>query len=460
MTDRLIVRARRAALPEGMAAASLFIEAGRIVAVDAYEARAAAHGFAADTRTLDAGECVLIPGLVDTHVHINDPGRSDWEGFATATRAAAAGGVTTLVDMPLNSLPPTTTVAALDAKRAAAKDRVWVDVAFWGGAIPGNAHEFAALRAAGVCGVKAFMADSGVPEFPLLDEVGVALALADCAKLGMTFLAHAELPGPLTAARPGERSHAGWLASRPAAAEVEAVALLIRLAQGIASNGHAPRIHVVHVSAAESLALIAKARAAGLPLTAETCPHYLAFASEDIADGATMYKCAPPIRNAENRDQLWRGLGEGVLTLIASDHSPSPPSGKALDTGDFAAAWGGISSLGLNLSVMWTEAAARGFALSDLVRWMSTEPARLAGLESTKGSLAVGRDADFVLFDPDALWTVTPERLQTRHALTPYAGRTVRGEVRATYLRGEPIDITAFTGSPRGQLLRRREERA
>ena len=457
MSGRLIVRARRAALPDGIAPAALFVDAGRIAVVAAVDAPAGAHGFAAGTPELDAGDSVLLPGLVDVHVHANEPGRTDWEGLDTATRAAAAGGVTTIVDMPLNSLPPTTSVDALEIKRAAALGRVWTDVAFWGGAIPGNDGDFAPLAAAGVCGVKAFLADSGVPEFPPLDESGLERALAECAWLGLTLIAHAELPGPLGAAPPGDRRYASWLASRPAAAEVEAIALLIRLATRLAEQGPAPRIHVVHLAAADALPLVAKARAAGLPFSAETCPHYLALVAEEIADGATLCKCAPPIRGRENRERLWGGLADGTLSLVASDHSPSPPAGKALEDGDFAKAWGGISSLGLGLSVVWTEAAARGFDLADVARWMAAGPAQLAGLDGAKGALAAGRDADFVLFDADATWTVAPGRLRTRHRITPYAGRTVRGEVRATYLRGEPIDIAAFGGGPRGRLLRRGE---
>ena len=452
-TGQQVVRARRAILPEGERAACLVIERGRIARVDAYDAHREV--------TLDAGDLVLMPGLVDPHVHANEPGRTEWEGLETATRAAAAGGVTTLVDMPLNSLPPTTTVAALDLKREAAEGKVAIDVAFWGGAIPGNAGDLPALAGRGVCGFKAFLIDSGVPEFPPLDEAGLAEALAICADLGATLIVHAEAAGPIARAAanaPADaRRYSTWLSSRPQAAEVEAIALLVRLMRAQAEQGRAVRAHVVHLSAADALPTLASAQAGGLALSAETCPHYLALVAEDIPDGATLCKCAPPIREAANRERLWEGLAAGMIALVASDHSPSPPGGKALDSGDFGKAWGGVSSLGLGLPVVWSEAAPRGHGLSDLARWMAAEPARLAGLDDRKGALAAGLDADFCLFDPDESWIVEPERLWTRHHISPYAGRKVRGRVRATWLGGERIyEEGKFLGSPRGRLLARK----
>ena len=454
---RLIVRARRVVFPDGERAACLVIEDGVLARVDPPDTHFTAFDPA---HAIDAGNLVVLPGLVDAHVHANEPGRTEWEGLVTATRAAAAGGVTTMVDMPLNSLPPTTTPEALAQKRAAAGGKVACDVAFWGGAVPGNTGEFAALAAEGVCGFKAFTIDSGVPEFPPLDEAGLAQAIGECARLSATLIVHAEAAGPIAAASgraPVGRSYASWLGSRPQAAEVEAIAMLVRLMRAQAGRGPAPRVHVVHLSAADALPVIAQAQAGGVKLSAETCPHYLALAAEGIEDGATLCKCAPPVREAANRERLWAGLAAGTIGLIASDHSPSPPEGKALDTGDFGSAWGGVSSLGLGLSVVWTEAVRRGHALPHVARWMAGEPARLVGLDDRKGALAVGMDADFCLFDPDAEWTVEAAALHTRHKITPYAGRTVRGRVRSTWLRGTRIyEDGRFEDGARGQLLARR----
>jgi allantoinase len=446
---RLYVRARRAVLPEGERPATLVIEEGVITRIDPIDA----HYPAFDPgHAIDAGEAVVLPGLVDPHVHANEPGRTEWEGLETATRAAAAGGITTIVDMPLNSLPPTTTLEALRLKQDAASRKETIDIAFWGGAVPDNADDLAPLHAAGVCGFKAFTIDSGVPEFPPLARDQLARALATCAELGATLIVHAEAAGPIaeaTAHAPVGRSYASWLASRPQAAEVEAIEMLVELMPKGA------RVHVVHLSAADALPVLERAQADGLALSAETCPHYLTLAAEDIPDGATLCKCAPPIRDAGNRERLWQGLIDGTISLIASDHSPSPPAGKAIESGDFAEAWGGISSLGLGLPLVWTEASRRGLALTDVARWMSTAPARLAGLPG-KGALAVGMDGDFCVFDAAAEWTIAPADLQTRHKITPYAGRTVRGRVRSTWLGGVRVyGDGKFDGAPRGRLLER-----
>jgi allantoinase len=363
----------------------------------------------------------LLPGLVDTHVHVNEPGRTEWEGFATATRAAAAGGVTSIVDMPLNSVPPTTSVAALREKQAAARGRCHVDVGFWGGAVPGNAADLRPLHDAGVFGFKAFLVDSGVPEFPPLSRAELAAAFAAVDAL---FILHAEDPARLAPAA-ASRAYADFLASRPPAAEVSA----IELALATAAEAGA-RVHILHLSAADALPALRGHRA-----TAETCPHYLVFDAAEVPDGATEFKCCPPIRGADNRDRLWAALADGTISVVVSDHSPSTPALKRPDTGDFAAAWGGIASLQLGLPAVWTAARARGFALADVVRWMAAGPADLVGLRR-KGRIAPGADADLVAFDPDAEFVVEPAALHHRHPVTPYAHRSLTGAVRTTWLRG------------------------
>ena len=384
----------------------------------------------------DLGGVALLPGLVDSHVHVNEPGRTEWEGFATATRAAAAGGVTTIVDMPLNSLPPTTSAANLDVKRRAAAGRCHVDVAFWGGAVPGNAGDLPALRDAGVVGFKAFLVDSGVPEFPPLDAAGLRTAFGTVDAL---FAVHAEDPDHLGAA-PAGGAYADFLASRPPGAEVAAV----RTALAAAAQAGA-RLHILHLSAAGAVPDLAAARAAGARVTAETCPHYLTLSAEEVPDSATQFKCCPPIRDRANQDALWAALADGVIDCVVSDHSPCPAELKA---GGFGAAWGGIASLQIGLPAVWTRARARGHDLADVVRWMATAPAALAGLAG-KGRLAEGVDADLVAFDPDASFVVDPLALHHRHPVTPYAGRSLSGVVRATWLRGQAVG----DGPPRGALL-------
>jgi allantoinase len=416
------LRSRQVYLPAGPRAATVTIHDGRIVAVGD-------HGSAVDGPVTDLGGLALLPGLVDTHVHVNEPGRTEWEGFATATRAAAAGGVTTIVDMPLNSLPPTTTVAALREKQAAARGQCLVDVGFWGGAVPGNAADLVPLHEAGVLGFKSFLADSGVPEFPPLDRAGLAEAFAAVDAL---FVVHAEDPARLHDARPS-RVYADFLASRPSAAEVSAVDTALDTAR---ATGR--RVHILHLSAAAALGSLRRARAEGVRATAETCPHYLTLDAGAVPDGATEFKCCPPIRDTGNQDRLWGGLADGTIAIVVSDHSPSTPELKRRDSGDFAAAWGGIASLQLGLPAVWTAARERGFTLADVVRWMSTGPADLVGLRR-KGRIAPGADADLVAFDPSAPFVVDPAALHHRHPVTPYAARELIGAVHTTWLRGEPV---------------------
>ncbi|HYN19836.1 MAG TPA: allantoinase AllB [Thermoanaerobaculia bacterium] len=430
-------------IPSGVGPASIAIQAGRIVAVGEYEE------IPAGVPLIDAGDAVVSPGVVDTHVHINEPGRTDWEGFETATRAAAAGGVTTLVDMPLNSIPATTTREAFQVKLEAARGKCWVDVGFWGGVVPGNVHDVAGLLEDGVLGFKSFLVPSGVDEFQHVGESDLREALPELAR-GAVLLVHAELPGPIEAAagvwqEEGPDRYERWLRSRPDAAETEAIELLIRLCREFGT-----RIHVVHLASAEALPLLREARAEGLPITVETCPHYLTFAAEEIADAAVEHKCAPPIRSAENREHLWAALKEGVIDVVASDHSPSPPDRKR---GGFRDAWGGIASLQLALPAAWTGARERGGSLQDLARWMSRQPARLAGLER-KGAIEAGFDADLVIWEPEASFRVDSESLQHRHKLTPYTGRTLHGLIRKTLVRGQTVyDDGNFPGVPAGKLL-------
>ena len=442
----LVIRAKRVVTPAGELAREVGVASGRIVAVE----RLGAGLDAAVVLDLAEDE-VLLPGLVDTHVHVNDPGRTEWEGFASATRAAAAGGVTTIIDMPLNSIPPTVDVAALEVKRKTAEGQTWVDVGFWGGAVPGNVAELRPLHEEGVFGFKCFLLPSGVDEFPPLELAELVHVMAEIASLDGLLVVHAEDAEAIERATAGSaaaqgRRYGDFLASRPREAENVAVGHVIDLARHTGC-----RVHVLHVSSAEALPLIAAAKHEGIRVTAETCPHYLYFADEEVPEGGTQFKCCPPIREADNRERLWDGLGEGILDVVVSDHSPSTPELKALDTGDFGRAWGGISSLQLGLAVVWTQARERGFSLADVTRWMAEGPADLVGL-SHKGRIAVGADADFCVFAPDDGFIVDAAQLQHRNPITPYDGRRLFGVVRATWLRGERIDLDA---EPRGRLLRR-----
>jgi allantoinase len=435
-----VVRARRAVVAGQERPVAVGITGERITSVSAYDDPPPAD------RTVElADDEVLLPGLVDTHVHVNEPGRTEWEGFASATRAAAAGGVTTIVDMPLNSVPPTTTVAALHEKRAAAEGQVRVDVGFWGGAVPDNLADLAPLHEAGVFGFKCFLIDSGVAEFPHLEPDAFAAAMDRTGHIGALMVVHAEDGALVDDSRLDGTHYAGFLASRPRAAEDSAIRLVIE--QAAASGA---RAHVVHLSSSDAVPALHAARAAGIDISVETCPHYLTFDAEHVADGATELKCCPPIREAANREELWSALAGGDIDLVVSDHSPCTPALKEQGGGDFGVAWGGIASVQLGLPAVWTGARSRGHALADVVRWMATAPADRVGL-AHKGRIEVGADADLVRFAPDEEFVVDPVALHHRNKISAYAGRRLAGVVRETWLRGIPVTEDAV----RGRLLSR-----
>jgi len=438
----LVIRAPRAITSAPEAGRSIGIAGGRIVAVESYDSPLTGE------RTIQLDEdVVLLPGLVDTHVHVDEPGRTEWEGFASATRAAAAGGITTILDMPLNSIPPTVDVPALEIKRKAADGQTFVDVGFWGGAIPGNREALRPLHDAGVFGFKCFLSPSGVPEFPHLWAAELEEYLGVLAAFGALLIVHAEDELVIERAPSAQgRSYRTYLASRPRGAENVAIAQIIEAARRTGA-----RVHVLHLSSSDAIPMIRSAQRDGVRITAETCPHFLVFTAEEIPDGATPYKCCPPIREAENRELLWAALAEGVIDGVVSDHSPCIPELKRLDIGDFGLAWGGIAGLELGLPAMWTEARRRGFPLSDVVQWMAERPARFAGLRR-KGQIAPGFDADLCAFAPDEAFVVDPTTLHHKNPITPYAGRSLTGVVRTTWLRGSQVldeDV------PHGQLLTR-----
>lgn len=447
MSEVLVIRGRRVVFDDHVAPAAIHIRDERIERVADFD-----H-IPSDCELLETDDdSVIMPGLVDTHVHINSPGRTEWEGFETATLAAAAGGVTTLVDMPLNSIPPTTSPAGLRAKLATAGDTCFVDVGFWGGVVPGNTHELSALKAEGVVGFKCFLVPSGVDEFPHVTEEDLREAMPEISRLNSLLIVHAELPGPISEVTPVVNQgsdYSTFLSSRPRRAENAAIDLLIQL-----SREFGTRVHIVHLSSADAIPAIRNAQDAGIKITAETCPHYLHFVAETVPMGATEFKCCPPIRERENRERLWAGLKSGTISFVVSDHSPCPATMKLIDRGDFLNAWGGIASLQLRLPVTWTEARKRGFSLNDLHRWLCSEPAKQVGLEDRKGSIAAGLDADLVVWNPDRQFKVKPAELLHRHKLTPYNGESLNGVVQNTFLRGRKIyDGHEVKGPAAGNLL-------
>ena len=424
---------KRVVTPEGVREAAVLVENGRILEVISHSQ------VPAQFAVKDFGDVALLPGLVDSHIHINEPGRTEWEGFLTATRAAAAGGYTTLVDMPLNCLPATTTVAALGAKRKAASGQCHVDWMAWGGVVSDNQEHIEGLVAAGVPGFKCFLIHPGIDGFTMVNEQELRAALPHVARTRLPLLVHAELPGPVEAAtarleQAGWTKYATYLQSRPDEAELSAIELLLTLCREFRF-----RLHIVHLSTSRALPMLQAAKREGLPVSVETCPHYLHFVAEEIPDGATLFKCAPPIRSRENREKLWQALRERLIDLVATDHSPCPPEMKRFSEGNFRSAWGGISSVSLALPVIWTEARRRGFTLTDIVRWMAEGPSKLAGCHPRKGRIAKGYDADFVAFDPEKEFTASENHLHYRHRVSPYLGERLCGVVRATYVRGNCI---------------------
>lgn len=437
----LVIRGQRVLTSAGISPREVGVRGGRIVAMQPL-----GNNLSGDEVIDLADDETLIPGLVDTHVHVNEPGRTEWEGFASATKAAAAGGVTTIVDMPLNSIPPTVDVEALNIKRDVARDQVHVDVGFWGGAIPGNTESLRALHDAGVFGFKCFLLHSGVDEFPPLDADEMEKDMRELASFDSVMIVHAEDSRAIDRAPSPEGDDYGkFLASRPRGAENLAIAEVIERARWTGA-----RAHILHLSSSDALAMIRSAKHDGLKLTVETCPHYLTLTAEEIPLGATQFKCCPPIREAGNRELLWEGLEDGTIDFIVSDHSPSTLDLKDLENGDFAVAWGGVASLQLGLSLIWTEARQRGLTLETVVSWMSERPAQFAGLTG-KGRIAPGYDADFSIFAADDAYVVDVTKLHHKNPLTPYHGKPLAGVVRKTWLHGEVIDFE----TPRGRLLRR-----
>jgi len=439
--------ARRVITPDGIRPAAVLVKGEQIQAIVSPD-----QVPAEDCKVHDFGQAAILPGLVDSHLHINDPGHAEWEGFETATRAAAAGGYTLLVDMPLNCLPAITTVAALEAKRAAAQGRCLVDWAAWGGVVHDNQSDIEALATSGGGGFKCFLVNPGIDGFTMVTEPQLRSALPHVARAGLPLLVHAELPGPIDRATEALASadwscYSTYLQSRPDDAELAAIRLMLSLC-----GEYGFRLHIVHLSTSQALHELRVARSNGLAVSVETCPHYLHMCAETIANGATLSKCAPPIRSRENCERLWQGLRDGTIDLVVTDHSPCPPALKRLAEGNFRSAWGGIASLSVALPLMWSEASRRGFTLRDVARWMAAAPARLAGCDTRKGRIAAGCDADFVVFDPDREFIVTEDRLHYRHPVSPYLGETLRGVVKATYLRGSPVFAEGeFPGEPGGR---------
>lgn len=444
---KFAIHSSRVVTPNGLQNATVFIEDGQIIGLEA--GRVQHEGFPLQ----EHGDDVIMPGLIDPHVHINEPGRTEWEGFDTATKAAAAGGITTLVDMPLNSSPVTTNAAAFRQKLEAAASKTHVNCGFWGGIVPDNLDDLEALLQSGVLGIKAFLTHSGIDDFPNVTEAHLRKGIPLLKKYEVPLLVHCELDTPhdgLAKLDETPRNYMAYLGSRPRSWEDKAIELMIKLCAE-----YETKVHIVHLSSSNAIPMLRKAKDAGLDITVETCPHYLYFSAETIPDGATLYKCAPPIREKENNDQLWQALKDDLIDFVATDHSPAPPALKEMQSGNFKKAWGGIAGLQFSLPVTWTKAKNKGFSIADIAKLMSTNVADFLNLGHKKGKLAAGYDADIVIWQPEAAFEVKEAIIQHRHKLSPYLGATLNGLVKQTYVMGFKVfDQGAFPHLSKGQIIK------
>lgn len=403
----------------------------------------------------DAGDCVVMPGIIDSHVHINEPGRTAWEGFETITKAAIAGGITTLVDMPLNASPVTTSAEAFHEKIKAAQGKLHCNCGFWGGIVPGNLDKIEELIDAGVLGIKAFLTHSGIDDFPNVSISDLKTGMETIAKYNIPLLAHSELDEP----HPGillfdnnPTNYIAYLNSRPKIWEDKAVELMI----GLCEKFNCP-VHIVHLSSANSIEQIKIAKAKGLPLTVETCPQYLYFCAEEIPDANTLFKCAPPIRERENNEKLWKALKDGTIDFVVTDHSPATPELKKTESGNLKEAWGGIASIQFSLPVVWTAAKKRGFNLNEIATLMSSNIARFISFGHSKGHIKKGYDADIVVWDPEQKFIVKKEDIHYRHKISPYIGEKLYGVVKQTYVGGKKVfENGNFISLPQGEILLRK----
>ena len=446
MSTKQAIKSKRVITPQGIKEAIVIIQDEKILDV------VAELPIDFDGTIEDVGNSVIMPGLIDCHVHINEPGRTDWEGFDTATKAAAAGGIASLIEMPLNASPVTTTAENFKIKLDAAENKLHVNCGFWGGVVPDNYDDLEALLQSGVFGLKAFLTHSGIDDFPNTNAEHLRKALLLLKKYNKPLLVHCELDAEnrdsiLLEQNP--RSYQAYLKSRPKAWENNAVKLMIDLCRE--TNSH---VHLVHISSSEALPLIRAAKEEGLPLTAETCPQYLFFNAEDIADGATAFKCAPPIREKENNEKLWEALKDGTLDFIVTDHSPASPELKEIESGNFKKAWGGIAGLQFLLPVVWTAAKERGFSLEQISKLLCGNIANFLRINSSKGKLQKNFDADITIWNPEQKFIVEPSMIQHRHKITPYLNLELTGVIEQTFVNGNKVfDKGNFIHLNKGKIL-------